>query len=99
MAAMPLGFESSFPHQLWGCCSVDRALRSPRRGRGVESPQPHPDFNRPFGRFFIALFFSVSLYFLRINSGGKYEFWDTIQHVYNRIYRNGDFVRSVCDVF
>ena len=30
--------------RFWGCSSVDRALRSHRRGRGFESHQLHQDF-------------------------------------------------------
>ena len=41
MVAIPWKFESSYPHQFWGCSSVDRALRSHRRGRGFESHQLH----------------------------------------------------------
>ena len=44
MVAIPWKFESSYPHQLWGCSSVDRALRSHRRGRGFESHQLHQVF-------------------------------------------------------
>lgn len=51
MAAMPWKFESSYPHQFWGCSSVDRALRSHRRGRGFESHQLHQKSNRPCGDF------------------------------------------------
>ncbi len=35
----------------WGCSSVDRALRSHRRGRGFESHQLHQKSNRPCGDF------------------------------------------------
>ncbi len=31
--------------QFWGCSSVDRALRSHRRGRGFESHQLHQIFS------------------------------------------------------
>ena len=44
MVAIPWKFESSYPHQFWGCSSVDRALRSHRRGRGFESHQLHQVF-------------------------------------------------------
>lgn len=33
--------------EFWGCSSVDRALRSHRRGRGFESHQLHQDLIRP----------------------------------------------------
>ena len=43
MVAIPWKFESSYAHHIefWGCSSVDRALRSHRRGRGFESHQLH----------------------------------------------------------
>ncbi len=34
--------------QFWGCSSVDRALRSHRRGRGFESHQLHQNFNATY---------------------------------------------------
>ena len=39
------------PRQFWGCSSVDRALRSHRRGRGFESHQLHQD-KTPVWAFF-----------------------------------------------
>ena len=47
MVAIPWKFESSYAHQkkFWGCSSVDRALRSHRRGRGFESHQLHHEFS------------------------------------------------------
>ena len=36
-----------------GCSSVDRALRSHRRGRGFESHQLHQGFIPSNGRFFV----------------------------------------------
>ena len=39
-----------YEKELWGCSSVDRALRSHRRGRGFESHQlHHPSRQRRFG--------------------------------------------------
>ena len=52
MAAMPWKFESSYPHHVWGCSSVDRALRSHRRGRGFESHQLHQKNARGWALFY-----------------------------------------------
>ena len=68
MVAIPWKFESSYPHhtlpiglrvanQFWGCSSVDRALRSHRRGRGFESHQLHQD---KYSNCFVGIFlFSI----------------------------------------
>ncbi len=37
------------PPSFWGCSSVDRALRSHRRGRGFESHQLHQVLEKVFG--------------------------------------------------
>ena len=56
MVAIPWKFESSYPHHILsgrqdirGCSSVDRALRSHRRGRGFESHQLHQVFDKSSG--------------------------------------------------
>ena len=77
MAAMPWRFKSSYPHQsFWGCSSVDRALRSHRRGRGFESHQLHQNFIAAVWRFFIDKYATHAVvYYADFLSSGDMAEW------------------------
>ncbi len=56
--------------RFWGCSSVDRALRSHRRGRGFESHQLHQNY-AAVGRFFCCDVLLICLVFVNLGVGAK----------------------------